>query len=1199
MKPYSSLEYSLAILCLLLRCFTTQSASLLVGGNPSKSSINLKGLSFDVQPIEGNLTRIFGKGLSVEVERTDIRTSFGTYSFAFAGIEFRKNEAKWQQQWFEERMELKKNDVSLLQVTASDRLKRFDWAFHGNGFFSDITLEAGLGDRRVPGTESKDKPITGVAKALMGFCQAERRALGRDETVCQRPDYYNSQYSLIQLIEYISKTQLTVVGHQAEVLQKLMKYSGGGAGEGMGGVTAQQFYTVSNQSQSTVQRVTSLAETVEGFGRQTRDTSAQLEALVTSWKDSQRQLDDKLRQHSASIESLGDRLYREKIESLTKDVTRLNTDVTGMAKEWKEVSEEVTSGLPKKMTSLCSNLLDTSLSHYNETQRRQREQEVQAQTLFMHSLVHRLSDEVDRNVTALSEEVKEAVRQSRALTDVALPALNTSLLSLHNLVKEVYHADIIARIGQLGQGLTADIQATEKKALLTSDAVDLRLNESVLTWRRSLTEMTEQTDRTIVQLRQDMSRFQDYLYNTTLADLVQNITRLWREEKDLTSGLINNISIAIANSNSIFAKAIHDVNQSAVGRLADFIGGDYSADRNTTSRLLANLDQRLNQSLDEVSKKVNSDLHHLKEEQGSALALAQGEWQTALDRRTNLLNHSLNSFQQEALEILESHFDQISSLNLSISNTASSLTQRLESHASHVTDTLDKAEKTWQGQVTALNHSLAASQAAQSAHLTQQLQTLTLSIEQHAATTTQHLDTRDSLLQEKHERLNHSLVSSFQQLERVTSETLAQANASLAQQQVQLTSQVTSLNQSLLSMQQTFQDSLQASVSRSLEKSEQAMETQRHLLTQAMTHEREMRETVVAQLGVASKQWQEEHASRYNVLTTQQLPALQTMMSEQAEKLTVTQQQLSLQSQSLHLSLNKSDELGLSLRATTEEVRGLSQRLSEVEVRTSGEEEALRRDVVRLQRELAEDTRPALATVQSSLLALQGNVSAVSARYEVLGERLHLLQGSVVEEQRKRIEAVELSIQQTRERQDQRLSDFIVGQYAADVRQLNKDRDATSQEVKEVSLALSQARKQSDEELQRLKEEVVREVQQATQRQSALEQRVLTLEQESRVSQRLLDLFTQKQSTEERRSTDVSEAVNDVLNKQQQRLYDVIARQEALIQSLTDENRQLRHSFVSRQDYDDLARRMDAMQHQLLQHVIRLLPTTTQQQPQH
>eukprot|EP00599_Poterioochromonas_sp_BG-1_P013666 CAMPEP_0173163310 /NCGR_PEP_ID=MMETSP1105-20130129/19850_1 /TAXON_ID=2985 /ORGANISM="Ochromonas sp., Strain BG-1" /LENGTH=871 /DNA_ID=CAMNT_0014083353 /DNA_START=1005 /DNA_END=3621 /DNA_ORIENTATION=+ len=871
-----------------------------------------------------------------------------------------------------------------------------------------------------------------------------------------------------------------------------------------------------------------------------------------------------------------------------------------MAKEWKEVSEEVTSGLPKKMTSLCSNLLDTSLSHYNETQRRQREQEVQAQTLFMHSLVHRLSDEVDRNVTALSEEVKEAVRQSRALADVALPALNTSLLSLHNLVKEVYHADIIARIGQLGQGLTADIQATEKKALLTSEAVDLRLNESVLTWRRSLTEMTEQTDRTIVQLRQDMSRFQDYLYNTTLADLVQNITRLWREEKDLTSGLINNISIAIANSNSIFAKAIHDVNQSAVGRLADFIGGDYSADRNTTSRLLANLDQRLNQSFDEVSKKVKATyLQHLKEEQGSALALAQGEWQTALDRRTNLLNHSLNSFQQEALEILESHFDQISSLNLSISNTASSLTQRLESHASHVTDTLDKAEKTWQGQVTALNHSLAASQAAQSAHLTQQLQTLTLSIEQHAATTAQHLDTRDSLLQEKHERLNHSLVSSFRQLERVTSETLAQANASIGQQQVQLTSQVTSLNQSLLSMQQTFQDSLQASVSRSLEKSEQAMETQRHLLTQAMTHEREMRETVVAQLGVASKQWQEEHASRYNVLTTQQLPALQTMMSEQAEKLTVTQQQLSLQSQSLHLSLNKSDELGMSLRATTEEVRGLSQRLSEVEVRTSGEEEALRRDVVRLQRELAEDTRPALATVQSSLLALQGNVSAVSARFEVLGERLHLLQGSVVEEQRKRIEAVELSIQQTRERQDQRLSDFIVGQYAADVRQLNKDRDATSQEVKEVSLALSQARKQSDEEVQRLKEEVVREVQQATQRQSALEQRVLTLEQESRVSQRLLDLFTQKQSTEERRSTDVSEAVNDVLNKQQQRLYDVIARQEALIQSLTDENRQLKQSFVSRQEYDDLARRMDAMQHQLLQHVIRLLPTTTQQQPQH
>lgn len=178
-----------AILAYLVPC--TMCASLLGVGMTKSGGLEIADASFAFLPpnAEG-LTRLGGKGLAIELDTLGIRTSHGQLTMTPTSIAFKKGAATWQSLYYDERMELRRNNDILLHVIAAGKVENFQYRFLGTGYFHDLYVDQ-----------------VEISKALGMLCRADKSLAAQkrlDSSVC-RSEMTEMHLSLTQQLEMIGR----------------------------------------------------------------------------------------------------------------------------------------------------------------------------------------------------------------------------------------------------------------------------------------------------------------------------------------------------------------------------------------------------------------------------------------------------------------------------------------------------------------------------------------------------------------------------------------------------------------------------------------------------------------------------------------------------------------------------------------------------------------------------------------------------------------------------------------------------------------------------------------------------------------------------------------------------------------------------------------------------------------------------------
>eukprot|EP01031_Cornospumella_fuschlensis_P040082 gene40082-48844_t len=538
---------STAIILLFALTVCHAGPTLLGIGRGSGSGINLAGASFELNPAHpayGGISAVTGKTLHLDLEKLDISVSHGLMSLSRNGVNFTRGMGKWRTEYFDERMEITRNNLSILQIIASDRLDLYNFKYNGIGFFSDVILDKTL-----------------LQPTIVAYCKAERKALGRgkrDVESCNS-DTAKMHLSSAQLFDQVAKVlgAITDASHTStEEVHNRLK----GSYEDAVKAVVNEF----NSELSTVKEARSTFLEWQEKQREALNSMSNVEEVVHAFK---KQLTSNL----LFVEERQEEIFA-KISELTLSTASNFSEVEV------HLSEVVNNTIPllveatkNSTVEIVDSKLDPVIADI-----------VRIEIILNGSL---------KSLSALNEHQHAMQRE----TNSSLGLIHSSLDTLNATVVENY-ADAVAAIATINQSMIALGRAVEEDVEATlanltsqinstnSDLLSLATlhNKSHTLVSESISNLNSQVHYSLAELRNFTLESLDWVVsmassnyselvhgldavNASLqarADSLLNTTQALYALVNASSGksqeqlneAVNNISISIAHSNSIFAK---------------------------------------------------------------------------------------------------------------------------------------------------------------------------------------------------------------------------------------------------------------------------------------------------------------------------------------------------------------------------------------------------------------------------------------------------------------------------------------------------------------------------------------------------------------------------------------------------------------------------------------------------------------------
>lgn len=550
---------TLSIFLVFLVVFHSQAAIpsfLGVGGKGGSSSVSLQGASFTfnpTDPVNGGVSTIGGRTLHLELEKLVLAVSHGQLIYSSQGINFTRGHGNWLTELFDERLEIKRNGRSVLQLTSSERLDLYSFRYNGTGYFTDVVM---------------DKAV--LTPIMTNLCVADRRSAGltkRETDMCAH-DSTKLHLSASQLLEQVAKVLLAMsdsAAAQSDAVQRRLK-------ESYSEVVQSIKSDLDNQ-------LASLKESHEAYDawQEQQKLAAQAATNVQTIID---QTTAKLTSNLQFVEERQDEIF----VALSRLEHESEANNTAMAAEL--------MGLVNSSVSLLYDIvLNDTVAILSSKEE------------FMSMKLQALESNVSTNAAGL-QELQESLalhhdhlNASLATVQLDVESINVSLStalqefiveigdnakSSHGALKEelrVYvegnHANLSAQIiaakqdTQQLQTAHIDSQALVSAELRTlneslahemDELKNFTLDSAELLWQALQQNVTNMSS-TIQSVNLSLAYDVDMLINTTSA--IQTMVSLMNyENKAQIEVALNNVSVSLAHSNGIFVKVIKELNVS-------------------------------------------------------------------------------------------------------------------------------------------------------------------------------------------------------------------------------------------------------------------------------------------------------------------------------------------------------------------------------------------------------------------------------------------------------------------------------------------------------------------------------------------------------------------------------------------------------------------------------------------------------------
>jgi hypothetical protein len=713
-------------------------AATLLGlnGNPS-GGIDLKGLSFtidkDTTNNEHGLTKISGKGLLVEVDRLDFRTNYGFLSFLPNSLEFyRSKDHRWATILNDERIEYRKNNILLLQQTASERSNRYEWQFYGTGSFRDIYLDftsygVGRKDVAVAGgatVGNEEGALSPLKKVMQSFCIIERKALGRDSSMCSRPEFLSVHYSLIQIFEYIGKVQTSFYDSYTTAYEKLdertkrmsddnsMKVS---VKPGEAFMTEKDYYLHSNNTQQAhQQRVALLNESIGFLFGMNSENSKKYDGMFLFYNQSVEALSLRLDNQSASLETRIKEsiqkdqlsLHQQYLTVLEENITTIRQSFEQSESQWNSSLLTLEESLRDLLLSSTQQLLSSELQTLNRSLDTRFNEERNNASFSLIEARRDLEEMISANFSLFTKAMIVPLQhQTKDLLNTHFSALNSSFFALSDQFSSFSSQKLPSLdndITQLAIALTAVNQTLENQLSLLSHELSAQRSD----FSSNLSTIESHWNSSLLALQEDFLYFQQNIFQLSLYNLTSNWKDAFTSHINTTNEVINNISIALAHSNSIFARVINEVNTTLQAKINSFINQQFLPFQLEIRNNLTSTSQFLEEKMNDSLLRLSNDLEVIHQESFRNLTIYQQEVEN--DRKEDKLswNSTFSMFDLATKELFSDFFQQITSLQDRMAEKSTEYDNLFQVERSYTNKSLQQLRSETGDWINALNDSL-------------------------------------------------------------------------------------------------------------------------------------------------------------------------------------------------------------------------------------------------------------------------------------------------------------------------------------------------------------------------------------------------------------------------------------------------------------------------------------------------------------
>lgn len=530
-------------------------AFLGVGGKGGGGGASLTGASFQFMPqdpVYSGISSVSGKALQVELEKLVIAVSHGALSYSPQGVNFTRGHGHWTTEMFDERMDVKRNGHPVIQMTASERLDMYTFRYHGMGQFHDVLLEKAV-----------------VAPVASSLCVADRKSAGlskREADMCTH-DTARQHMTLSQMLEQVAKILLALSDSsatQSEQLQRRLKDS-----------YEEVVKSIKAQLEDQLAGLRRSHESYDAWQAQQKESMKDLTATNDLIEQTRLAL-------SSSIQLVEEK-QADILASLTRvsdyilgNTTALSANLTSQwsasmeqlaraahsqAEEWAAQSNHAASELSRLSASLVKS--EDALRGLNQSSEAWRASAEERLSLLQESIAHanhslysdlsrvhtELMDALNASQSFLRQHFTQSHQEEQALVREALATLASNVSSTFTLQGESLDG-LLASLRAVNLSLSASIADAQNTSV-----------ESLQRVAESATENANLLSALILYTNQTLSENVTAL-QSSIVSLRTALSELDVETKSQLEVALNNVSVSLANSNSIFAKVLRELNAS-------------------------------------------------------------------------------------------------------------------------------------------------------------------------------------------------------------------------------------------------------------------------------------------------------------------------------------------------------------------------------------------------------------------------------------------------------------------------------------------------------------------------------------------------------------------------------------------------------------------------------------------------------------
>ena len=618
---------------------------------------------------DGNVSRLFGSGIKLDLEEVEIVTSGGVLRYSFDKTEFRVRDALWDSLYTEDTIVYRLNGEEFFSAGKSNGANYF--RLMGDVYAKNIWVD-----------QYSSLPV------MINLCIADRTLsdLPTANTEDCKRDMSGTHFSETEKLEYVSKLLSALV---SSIKISSRKSSAGEVVEQHVKSTA-ELRTVQQRLEVLSRDVSAAHSTIDHFNSTQVDLkqhSALLDSGVTSLQESLRSLNASMEMRFNS--TMKD-IYGLLQQTLLNELNRYNDSVAAFALSQSTIENSLTgkisyvAGSVAELEKTVMVLNGMALTHKNESAE------------FAKSISSSVNESQSSQLVLMREMVEEAGRLGEAAMDArAEAALNQSLAAIEALRLDVQalrlgiDGAVLGAVQPLEDAFRHAQGHLQRNLSILSDTVhhntllfDLNLSSVLSNVTEVSASFARQLSNLSVQAAAEKRELTEELHSYSL-----NVS-------DWLAAHTLNTSAVVARSNAILANAISDVNVSSIEA------------HHNLSLELAGVRLELDAELNRTRQHMMVEVGALREWAGSAVATAVEAAEEEALRVEELVGSErrwLEDYVLDALALSSAESaDALDVLHVAMYETNSSL----RDWARHAESELQRVDLALRAQVESLNTSL-------------------------------------------------------------------------------------------------------------------------------------------------------------------------------------------------------------------------------------------------------------------------------------------------------------------------------------------------------------------------------------------------------------------------------------------------------------------------------------------------------------